>query len=284
MPRIRTIKPEFWSDEKIGPLSPLDRLVFLGLVSMADDAGRLVDSVRKINGDLFPHTDDNCGPSLDRLAEAGVIRRGATSSGQRVIQVAGWTKHQKIDKPNTKTQLPEIVRFDDVSTTCRRRGDERSTTDARQVDDASAPHTSDQGSGSGSVDRARADEPEPRPPAHPALNDIVEAVNRPRRRHGLSAINAMTLHGPAAAPFFALAGIFPHDTLASIEAAHDAWIATASPRERADGYPWRWWLREPDAGLRRQKPKEKDSAPVTYPKIPEPKPIEPWPTWQKGGT
>ena len=41
MARIRTIKPEFWTDEKLAPLSPICRLTFLGLVSMADDAGRL---------------------------------------------------------------------------------------------------------------------------------------------------------------------------------------------------------------------------------------------------
>ena len=75
MARIRTIKPEFWADEKLGPMSPIDRLVFLGLMSLADDAGRLIDSVKALDGALFPYTDDTCGPSLERLASASRVSR-----------------------------------------------------------------------------------------------------------------------------------------------------------------------------------------------------------------
>lgn len=109
MARIRTIKPEFWQDEKLAPLDPLTRLVFIGMISQADDAGRLVDSVRLLDGLLFPMTSDTCGPSLDVLADVGVIERGITSSGQPVIQIVGWSKHQKVEKPNFRGALPPIV-------------------------------------------------------------------------------------------------------------------------------------------------------------------------------
>lgn len=99
MARIRSIKPEFWSDEKLAPLPPLVRLVFLGLISMADDAGRLVDNVKGIDGMLFPETDDTSRDALDTLASMGRIIRYTAASGQRLIQVAGWDKHQKVDKP-----------------------------------------------------------------------------------------------------------------------------------------------------------------------------------------
>jgi 5-methylcytosine-specific restriction endonuclease McrA len=115
--RIRTIKPEFWQDEKLGPLDPLTRLVFLGLVSQADDAGRLLDSPRLINGVLFPYTDDDCSVPLEELAAVGVIQRGTTASGQPVIQICGWSKHQRIEKPNLSAALGEVA---DVSTTRRR--------------------------------------------------------------------------------------------------------------------------------------------------------------------
>lgn len=118
MARIRTVKPEFWSDEKIGPLSPLTRLIFLGLVSQADDAGRLLDSPRLLNGILFPYTDDDCVESLDELAEVGVIRRGTTASGQPVIQICGWNKHQRIEKPNMNAALGAVA---EESATRRRR-------------------------------------------------------------------------------------------------------------------------------------------------------------------
>jgi hypothetical protein len=104
MPRIRTIKPEFWQDEKLAPLNPTVRLVFLGLISMADDAGRLVDNVKSIDGFIFPHTDDSSREALDILARLSRIRRYRSASGQRLIQIANWW-HQKVDKPS-KHVLP----------------------------------------------------------------------------------------------------------------------------------------------------------------------------------
>ncbi len=105
MARIRTLKPEFWPDEKLAPLDPIHRLVFLGLISQADDAGRLVDSVRLLNGLLFPCTEDDCGESLETLARLSRIVRYWSESGQRLIQVANWTRHQRVDNPS-KYNLP----------------------------------------------------------------------------------------------------------------------------------------------------------------------------------
>lgn len=105
MARIRSIKPEFWSDEKLAPQTPVVRLVFLGLISMADDAGRLVDNVKAIDGMLFPETEDTSRDALDTLARMGRILRYTAASGQRIIQVVGWDRHQKVDKP-AKYVLP----------------------------------------------------------------------------------------------------------------------------------------------------------------------------------
>jgi hypothetical protein len=100
MARIRTLKPEFWSDEKLGPLPPKDRLVFLGLISLADDAGRLVDSVRQLNGLIFPYTADSCEDSLNTLAGLRRILRYTSHSGQGLIQIINWSTHQKIHNPS----------------------------------------------------------------------------------------------------------------------------------------------------------------------------------------
>lgn len=110
MARIRTVKPESWGDEKLAPLPPITRLVFLGLISQADDTGRLMDSVRYIDGLLFSRTDDSCAESLVVLNELGVIERGLTASGQPIIQITNWTRHQKIEKPNFKGALPPLAR------------------------------------------------------------------------------------------------------------------------------------------------------------------------------
>lgn len=99
MPRIRSIKPEFWQDEKLAPMRPIDRLVFVGLISMADDAGRLIDNLKAIDGFLFSETADSASESLGLLARTGRILRYTSSSGQRLIQLMGWAKHQRVEKP-----------------------------------------------------------------------------------------------------------------------------------------------------------------------------------------
>lgn len=103
MPRIRTIKPEFWGDEKLAPMRAIDRLVFLGLISLADDAGRLLDSVRAVDGFVFPESDDSASESLDRLAQNGRITRYVSASGQRLIQITNWKRHQQIQHPSKYT-------------------------------------------------------------------------------------------------------------------------------------------------------------------------------------
>ncbi|MDE2104665.1 MAG: hypothetical protein KGL39_45940 [Patescibacteria group bacterium] len=99
MARIRSIKPEFWSDEKLAPMDPLTRLVFIGLWNLADDEGRLIDSIKTIDGLLFPETDDSCREALAKLSRSSRVIRYRDSKGRQLIQVANWQKHQKIDHP-----------------------------------------------------------------------------------------------------------------------------------------------------------------------------------------
>ncbi|HEV8448558.1 MAG TPA: hypothetical protein VGQ44_17130 [Gemmatimonadaceae bacterium] len=124
MTRIRTIKPEFWGDEKLAPLASIDRLVFLGLISMADDAGRLVDNVKTIDGFIFPESSETARDSLEILARHGRVIRYVSDSGQKIIQVANWLRHQKVDKPS-KYVLPG------PSSTGSRNGSETPAGDSR---------------------------------------------------------------------------------------------------------------------------------------------------------
>ena len=151
MPRIRSIKPEFYQDEKLSPLPAIDRLVFLGLIGMADDHGRIVDSVRLINGFIFPHTLEDAGPSLETLAKLGVIARGLTASGQSIIQIAKWHEHQVINKPNYAAALPPIVGTEPPS----RRAPER-VTESSGSDRGTISTISDLRSGSDDRDEERA--------------------------------------------------------------------------------------------------------------------------------
>jgi hypothetical protein len=142
MARIRTIKPEFWQDEKLQPLTDTARLLFLGLISLADDTGRLVYNPKLIEALLFdpdgPDRSRDVRESLATLSRIGRVVVGTTASGQRVLQIANWTKHQKVDKPNLAAALPEIVTTDEV-TLIR----ETFANDSREIRDGFATHTND---------------------------------------------------------------------------------------------------------------------------------------------
>jgi len=120
MPRIRTIKPEFWADEKMAAAPIIDRLVFLGLISLADDMGRVLDNLKVIDAWIFPRSEESAATSLARLTVAGRLRRGLTDVGQPVIEIVNWKRHQRINKPNFKACLPKIsngIRLDGSSPT-----------------------------------------------------------------------------------------------------------------------------------------------------------------------
>jgi hypothetical protein len=106
-PRIRTLKPEIWEDEAVGGLGPWERLLFVGLITMADDEGRLRALPSAIAGHVFPY--DDLPPSkIIRLLEAvnatGLVCRYA-HGGTDYVQIKGWCDHQKINRP-TQSTLP----------------------------------------------------------------------------------------------------------------------------------------------------------------------------------
>lgn len=105
MARIRSIKPDFWTDEKVVELSAFARLLFIGLWNFADDDGRMVYSPKKIKMQIFPS--DN----LDISELFGEIRRESLIDIYLVddieyLQVVGFAKHQKIDK-RTPSKFPD---------------------------------------------------------------------------------------------------------------------------------------------------------------------------------
>ena len=168
MARIRTLKPEFWQDEKLSPLPPIDRLVFLGLISQADDAGRLVDNPRLIDGLLFPETEDSSRGSLETLARLDRIIRYRSDSGQKLIQIAGWDRHQKVQKPSVYV-LP------------------------------GPPDGEQSGESPESVQSVSGESPSPIPDPRPTTNDLTDTVSNetgtgvpPSYPHSASETDALT--------------------------------------------------------------------------------------------
>jgi hypothetical protein len=116
MSRIRTIKPEFWADEKLATVSRDARLLFIGLWNVADDYGRLRGSPQYLRGQLFPYDADiDVEAALSALAGIGCIER-YKDNGQEYVEVSNFSKHQKIDlrrksfvpEPNNRRQTIEM--------------------------------------------------------------------------------------------------------------------------------------------------------------------------------
>lgn len=108
MARIRSIKPEFWTSEQVVECSVLTRLMFIGLWSFCDDHGIHPLSLRRIKMEIFP-ADDVGSSSIRRglveLSKNGLIRTYVADNTE-YLQITGWTKHQRIDRPTYKYPEP----------------------------------------------------------------------------------------------------------------------------------------------------------------------------------
>jgi len=113
MPRIRTIKPQFFEDDKIGSLTPYGRLCFIGLWTLADDFGTLNKPPEVIKAQLFPY--DYNDPELDihrilqELENLKLIVRYGPN--KRYIYIPHFHKHQQIDKPSPTRAAPPPEEF-----------------------------------------------------------------------------------------------------------------------------------------------------------------------------
>jgi hypothetical protein len=98
MARIRNIKPDFWTDEKLVELEPVDRLLFIGLWNFADDEGYLPYSPKRIKMQVFPGDSLEISRSLQNLISARVLTLYSSEAGE-VLHVTNWAKHQKVSNP-----------------------------------------------------------------------------------------------------------------------------------------------------------------------------------------
>ena len=97
--RNRILKKEFWCDEKIIELTPVERLLFLGMTNFADDEGIQVCSSKGLKAKVFPA--DSISVSLienglSKMEQLGLIEFG---NGRTLIRIKNWKLHQKINRP-----------------------------------------------------------------------------------------------------------------------------------------------------------------------------------------
>jgi hypothetical protein len=107
MARIRSIKPEFWTDPKIHDLSADAALFFIALWNFASDQGVIENSSQGLSLLVPRYRPQVVQHLLSCLWKRGLV---ACSRDARLWLVVGW-RHQKIDKPRAGKWNPNDIEW-----------------------------------------------------------------------------------------------------------------------------------------------------------------------------
>lgn len=109
MAKIRSIKPSFWEDEKIGSLPVEARLLFIGTWSLADDNGVLRGSPAYLRSQIYPYDEAVTAADVRRWIELLTAERMLvpfTHRGEHYLLVRRFRDHQKIDARYATELIP----------------------------------------------------------------------------------------------------------------------------------------------------------------------------------
>lgn len=97
MPRIRTIKPEFWTDGAMIALPFEVRLFYIGMWNFACDRGHMADDPMGLKLKILPADTVSGADMVDMLVGAGRVERMTLTDGRRYLNILRFTDHQRID-------------------------------------------------------------------------------------------------------------------------------------------------------------------------------------------
>lgn len=108
MSRIRTIKPDFWEDEKVGQLPIPCRLFFIGCWNFADDFGVIKGNAALLKSQIFPY-DENLRVSeikkwIDALVNARMLIPIIHAEESYYI-IRTFRSHQVLDNRYSKSYI-----------------------------------------------------------------------------------------------------------------------------------------------------------------------------------
>ena len=109
MARKRMIDPSFWTDEKLGECLMEERLLFMGLISNADDEGYGRANSKLLKSVIFPYDDisiKDLEKWLSHITQLGLVIL-YEYDGQVYYNLPNFLKHQKINRP-TETTFPRL--------------------------------------------------------------------------------------------------------------------------------------------------------------------------------
>ena len=102
MARIRTIKPQFWDDAKIGRIPRDARLLYIGLWTFADDLGVVIADPVWLKSKIFPYDRiqiQQLEAWLGLLKKTGFISLLSVKS-ESFYYLPTFSRHQIINRPN----------------------------------------------------------------------------------------------------------------------------------------------------------------------------------------
>ncbi|MBH1918599.1 hypothetical protein I5U16_00315 [Serratia surfactantfaciens] len=120
MARIRTIKPEFWTDEDMAEVSEAACLLAIGLLNYADDEGYFNANPKLIKAAVFPIREPSVSipVMLRELSNHGYLSMFYTSDNRQFGLIKNFAKHQVVNKPRpSKIKEMELLPYDYCSTT-----------------------------------------------------------------------------------------------------------------------------------------------------------------------
>jgi len=102
MARIRTIKPEFWSNDRLSELPVETHMFAAALLNYCDDEGYFHAHEKKLGIELFPLRDDYRSSTvhLQHLSRVGFITLHKGSDDRTYGHVSKFKQHQVINKPS----------------------------------------------------------------------------------------------------------------------------------------------------------------------------------------
>ena len=109
MARIRTIKPEFWSDEELSALPEATHMLAGALLNHADDYGYFNANPALVKAACSPIREPSVSipESLRRLHAEGFIRLGTAPDGKRYGHVIKFDEHQRVSHP-TQSKISRL--------------------------------------------------------------------------------------------------------------------------------------------------------------------------------
>jgi hypothetical protein len=111
VPRIRTIKPEFWDSPGTARASLRARLFFVAMWGWADDWGVGTANAKQLVGYAFPNDDDVTAADFPRLAAEVADCYGVqwyTVDDRPYFAIPSWDNHQKNERrANKRNPTPD---------------------------------------------------------------------------------------------------------------------------------------------------------------------------------